>query len=135
MLTQPSHPSPIDDGLLMASEAAQLRFDARWIVLSACDTAGSATADGEGLTGLARAFLFAGGRALLVSQWRLEDDSAAYLTSRTLTAWGPGGSKVPRADALRTSMKHLMTDTARDGMRLPRAHPAVWAPMIMVGVD
>jgi CHAT domain-containing protein/tetratricopeptide (TPR) repeat protein len=134
VLTQPRQASAADDGLLTASEAAQLRFDADWIVLSACNTAGSATADGEGLTGLARAFLFAGGRALLVSQWRLDDDSAPLLTSGTLDA-ASGRSPMSRADSLRESMRRLMNDTSHDGSRLTRAHPAVWAPMILVGSD
>jgi CHAT domain-containing protein/tetratricopeptide (TPR) repeat protein len=134
VLTFPQKKSSTDDGFLTASEAAQLRFDADWIVLSACDTAGSASAEGEGLTGLARAFLFAGGRALLVSQWRLGDDSAPLLTSGTFAAMA-GRSPVSRAEALRESMRRLMSDASHDRARLTRAHPAVWAPMILVGGD
>ncbi len=134
VLTQPARPSATDDGLLTASEAAQLRFEADWIVLSACDTAGSATTEGEGLTGLARAFLFAGGRALLVSQWRVGDDSAPLLVNGTVAAMS-GNTAVSRSEALRISMRSLMNDRAQDRARLTRAHPAIWAPMILVGVD
>lgn len=128
-----AHPqaAAVDDGLLTASEAAQLRFDADWVVLSACHTAGSSTEEGEGLTGFARAFLFAGARSLLVSQWRLEDDSAPLLTSGTLAA----ARSSSRAEALRWSMRKLMNDTSRDEHALARAHPAVWAPMILLGAE
>ena len=49
---------------------ATLKLDADWVVLSACNTAGpDGTLGGESLSGLARAFFYAGARALLVSHW------------------------------------------------------------------
>ena len=42
-----------DDGLLTASEVAQLNLDADWVVLSACSTAAGETSDAEALSGLA----------------------------------------------------------------------------------
>ena len=50
---------PADDGLLMASEVAQLKLNADWVVLSACNTAGGDKQGGEALSGLARAFFYA----------------------------------------------------------------------------
>jgi CHAT domain-containing protein len=38
-LTIPNVPSDLDDGLLTASEVAQLKLNADWVVLSACNTA------------------------------------------------------------------------------------------------
>ncbi len=37
-LSLPSQPSDLDDGLLTASEVAQLKLNADWVVLSACNT-------------------------------------------------------------------------------------------------
>jgi CHAT domain-containing protein len=37
-LTLPNEPSEFDDGLLTASEVAQLKLNADWVVLSACNT-------------------------------------------------------------------------------------------------
>ena len=54
-----------DDGLLTASEVAQLELDADWVVLSACNTAAGEKGDAEALSGLARAFFYAKARALL----------------------------------------------------------------------
>jgi CHAT domain-containing protein len=61
ILTPPKDGTPAnelqeDDGLLTASEVAQLELDADWIVLSACNTAAGDNGDAEALSGLARAF-------------------------------------------------------------------------------
>lgn len=69
-LTPPSAPTANEDGLLDASEVAALKLDADWVVLSACNTAGpDGSLGGESLSGLTRAFFYAGARTLLVSQW------------------------------------------------------------------
>jgi CHAT domain-containing protein len=67
MLTPPAEPSEQDDGLLTASEVAHdVKLDADWVVLSACNTAAAdGTPGAEGLSGLAKAFFYAGARALL----------------------------------------------------------------------
>ena len=57
VLYQPKEVRPGDDGLLLASEVAQLRLAADWVILSACNTASAEGNPGaEGLSGLARAF-------------------------------------------------------------------------------
>ena len=66
-------------GQLTASEVAQLKLNADWVVLSACNTAAAEKPGAEALSGLARAFLYAGARALLVSHWPVESDLAAKL--------------------------------------------------------
>ena len=58
-----------DDGLLTASEVAGLKLDADWVVMSACNTASGAEPGAETLSGLAKAFFYAGARALVVSHW------------------------------------------------------------------
>ena len=74
LLTPPNQPNDEDDGLLTASEAAVLKLDADWVVLSACNTAAGDgnTIGAEALSGLARAFFYAGARALLVSHWAVD---------------------------------------------------------------
>jgi len=39
VLTLPAEATDLDDGLLTASEVAQLKLNADWVVLSACNTA------------------------------------------------------------------------------------------------
>src|SRR5262245_42341752 len=59
-LTLPNEPSELDDGLLTASEVAQLKLNADWVVLSTCNTAAGEKPGAEALSGLARAFFYAG---------------------------------------------------------------------------
>ncbi|WP_050031990.1 CHAT domain-containing tetratricopeptide repeat protein [Bradyrhizobium sp. LTSP857] len=128
VLTLPDRPTSDDDGLLTASRIAKLRLDADWAVLSACNTAAGDRPGAEGLSGLARAFFYAGARALLVSHWPVDSDAAVRLTTGAfseLTAH-PG---IGRAEALRRSMKALIADRSS-----PRnADPAIWAPFVLVG--
>jgi CHAT domain-containing protein len=69
VLTPPDVATEADDGLLTASEIAALKVNADWVVLSACNTAAGDGQGAEALSGLARAFFYAGARALLVSHW------------------------------------------------------------------
>ncbi|NLA68184.1 MAG: CHAT domain-containing protein, partial [Gammaproteobacteria bacterium] len=127
VLPPPDIATPEDDGLLTASEVAALKLSADWVLLSACNTAGSDGQPGaEGLSGLARAFLYAGARSILVSHWPVRDDAAARLTADAMAALGSG---VGRSEALRRAMLRLMEDE-RD---LSLAHPASWAPFVVVG--
>jgi CHAT domain-containing protein len=127
VFTPPKEASALDDGLLTASEAAELRLAADWVVLSACNTAaGDGTPGAEGLSGLARAFLYAGARAILVSHWPVGDDAAAEITTRTfgLLATTP---EIGRAEALRRALV-AMLDRGDPAF----VHPAAWAPFVVV---
>jgi CHAT domain-containing protein len=53
-------PTDLDRGLLTASEVAQLKFNADWVVLSACNTIAGDKPGAEVLSGLARSFFYAG---------------------------------------------------------------------------
>lgn len=128
VLSLPDKLSADDDGLLTASRVAKLNLDADWAVLSACNTAAGDKPGAEGLSGLARAFFYAGARALLVSHWPVESDAAVRLTTGAFSEL----RKYPligRAEALRRSTKALIADRS-----LTRnADPSVWAPFVLVG--
>lgn len=125
VMTPPAKPDASDDGLLTASEIADLDIDADWVVLSACDTAAGENPSAPALSGLARAFLYAGARSLLVSHWAVRDDVAARLTVETASRTAKGED---RPQALRKAMLRLIDDrTVTDG-----ADPSVWAPFILV---
>src|SRR5262249_10060400 len=85
LLTPPEQATEEDDGLLTASEVSQLKLNADWVVLSACNTAagGSSEHDAETLSGLARAFFYAGARAMLVSHWAVNSDTTVKLITKT----------------------------------------------------
>jgi CHAT domain-containing protein len=131
VLTPPGVPSDEDDGVLTASEVARLSLDADLIVLSACNTAApDGTPGAAGLSGLAKAFLYAGSRSLLVSHWAVISDAAARLTTGMFAELSrdPG---LGRAEALRRSELALLNDPRRPDL----AHPAGWAPFVIVGED
>jgi CHAT domain-containing protein len=132
ILTPPKDGTPAseleeDDGLLTASEVAQLELDADWIVLSACNTAAGDKGDAEALSGLARAFFYAKARALLVSHWAVNSDAAVKLTTKAFAELS-ANPQIGRAEALRRSMAAMITNG-----QPYEAHPAIWAPFVLVG--
>lgn len=122
------------DGLLSFAEIFDLRIDADLVILSACDTAGSATvgaareagvrSGGEfALDGLVRAFVGAGGRTVLASHWPVPDDFDA--TGRLVGGlFAEDGRST--AEALRTSQVALMDDAET-------SHPFYWSAFAVVG--
>lgn len=127
VLTPPEKGSEFDDGLLTAGEISQLKLDADWVILSACNTAApDGTPGAEGLSGLTKAFFYAGARSLLVSHWAVSSDAAVVLTTRMFDESAKGA---PKAEALRRSMLALMARTDKPYF----AHPAFWAPFVLVG--
>jgi CHAT domain-containing protein len=127
-LTLPKQPTELDDGLLTASEVAQLKLNADWVVLSACNTAAADRPGAEALSGLARAFFYAGARALLVSHWSVDSDAATRLTTSTFAIM-TADPKLGRAEALRDAMLAYMNDR---GSPL-NAYPAFWGPFSIIG--
>src|SRR5205823_11062062 len=110
-LSIPAQPSELDDGLLTASEVAQLKLNADWVVLSACNTIAGDKPGAEALSGLARAFFYAGARALLVSHWAVESNAAMRLTTSTFDVMKLDRS-AGRAEALRRAMLAYLNDTS-----------------------
>ena len=82
----------------------------------------------EALSGLARAFFYAGAHALLVSHWAVDSDAATRLTTTTFDIL-QSDPKLGRAEALRRAMLAYMND-ATDPLN---AYPALWAPFVVVG--
>ena len=129
MLTPPKEGTLEDDGYLAASEIAKLRLNSDWTILSACNTAAAdGTPGAEGLSGLAKAFFYAGSRSLLVSHWPVASDATVPLTTRTLTEYRANPAQ-GKAEAHRKSMLALMASPDHPEF----AHPIFWAPFVVVG--
>lgn len=126
--TLPPKPTEEDDGLLTASEVSQLKLNADWVVLSACNTIAGDRPGAEALSGLARAFFYAGARALLVSHWAVESNAATELTTSTfkIMTENPG---IGRAEALRRAMLAYLDDKTPGHS----ADPAYWGPFSIIG--
>jgi CHAT domain-containing protein/Tfp pilus assembly protein PilF len=127
-LSIPRQPSEFDDGLLTASEVAQLKLNADWVVLSACNTIAGDRPGAEALSGLARSFFYAGARALLVSHWAVDSEAATRLATSTFDRLksNPG---IGRAEALRQAMLGYLSDTSS----AKNAYPAFWGPFALIG--
>lgn len=115
-----------DDGYLSASEVAGLKLDADWVILSACNTAGGGANSAEALSGLAKAFFYAGARSLLVSHWYVDSQATVALITQAFEAQ-ERNPQIGRAGALRHAMLSLITSGERTW------HPAYWAPFAIVG--
>ncbi|MEZ5710168.1 MAG: tetratricopeptide repeat protein [Blastomonas sp.] len=133
VFTPPETPGEADDGLLTASEVAALRLNADWVILSACNTAaGDGSQGAPGLSGLARAFFYAGARNLLASHWPVRDDVAARITVRTLEI-ARDDPALSRAQAFTLAMREIRMDPAQDSPFDTLAHPNAWAPFTLIG--
>ncbi|EAU67165.1 tetratricopeptide repeat family [Stigmatella aurantiaca DW4/3-1] len=122
--TASSSPPAPEASLVTALELAGLNlWGTQLVVLSACDTGRGEVHLGQGVYGLRRALMAAGAETLLVSLWKVNDDSTRLLMDlyyRNLLA-GLG-----RASALREAMLSL---------RATHPHPHAWAPFIALGSD
>ena len=124
-----------EDGLLTLSEIMGLRLNADLVVLSACNTAAGDGAGAEAISGLARGFLYAGARALLVSGWPVETTSARLLTTKLFERQKKEKTTWPEA-LRRTSLALVEEEVYRlkDGRAaFSYAHPLFWAPFFIVG--
>jgi CHAT domain-containing protein len=127
-LSIPKQPSALDDGLLTASEVAQLKLNADWVVLSACNTIAGDKPGAEALSGLARSFFYAGARALLVTHWAVDSEAATRLTTSTFDLL-KANPKIGRAEALRRAMLAYLND----GSSAKNAYPALWGAFALIG--
>jgi CHAT domain-containing protein len=80
-LTAPAIAGVEGDGLLTMEKILGLKLDADWVVLSACNTAAGAGSGADAISGLGRAFFYAGARALLVTHWPVETTSGITTTT------------------------------------------------------
>ena len=123
------------DGLLSFNEIFDLKLDADMVILSACDTAGQAdvsatraagltTGGGTALEGLVRAFIGAGGRAVLASHWPASDDFNA--TQRLINGLFEAPSGTSAGEALLTAEQKLMADPNT-------SHPFYWSDFAIIG--
>ena len=122
------------------------------MVLSACSSATGPIRAGDGIESLARAFLYAGSRAVVASLWDVEDEAAV----RTMEPFYRGVLRDGRAasEALREAKLQLRTRFGAGGAPrgvgtvapeagprpaadaaelLPFDHPYYWAPFIYIG--
>jgi tetratricopeptide (TPR) repeat protein len=107
---------------LYAREIAGIPLRAELVTLSACRGAGSRTYAGEGLVGMAWAFLGAGAENVVGGLWDVEDASAAQLMEDVYRALEAG---VDPAAAVREAKLRML----RSGTAFRK--PFYWAPFVV----
>ena len=117
---------PLDqeDGLLQEREITLLPLNADLVVLSACDTAVGRLQEQEGIANLARAFLFAGARAVVASLWPADDRITSQLMRQFYIELAAGKDK---ATALQQAKLSIIQKFG------PRAMPYFWASFTLIG--
>ncbi len=136
-LTAPDVAGIDGDGLLTMDEILALKLNADWVVLSACNTASGEGAGAEAVSGLGRAFFYAGARALLVSNWPVDSVAARSLMTDLFKRYA-AGAPTAKADSLQKAMLGLLDgpgflDPANGKPAFSYAHPLFWAPFVLVG--
>ncbi len=109
-----------DDWRLNVWDVFEMNLNAKPVTLSECETGLGNINSGDELTGLSRAFLFAGSSAVVVSLWAAAD----YPTSLLMTGF----------------YRHLKSSTIQEALILAQREvmkiypqPLYWAPFVLIG--
>jgi len=113
-----------EDWILKMSDVQAVRVRSKLVVLSCCHS-GRGEVKAEGVVGMARAFLCAGARSVLVSLWAI-DDEATLLFMRSFYQHVAGGKSA--SVALHQAMKTLRETQQFSAMKY-------WAPFVLIGDD
>jgi CHAT domain-containing protein len=133
-LTNPAVMNKSGDGLLKVDQILTLKLNADWVVLSACNTAAGEGDGAEALSGLGRAFFFAGARSLLVSSWPVDSQASRKLMT-DLFKRQTQDKMVTKSQALQQASLALLKEGEPDqkDALYSYAHPLFWAPFVVVG--
>ena len=122
---QSKKPTPMEeDYILKMSDIQATELRARLVVLSCCHS-GKGEVNSEGVVGMARAFLFAGARSVLVSLWAIDDEATMEFMKSFYQHLRAGESA---SHALQKAMKCL-----RESENF--SAPKYWAPFGLIGDD
>ena len=124
-------PDDIEDGILSASEIANLDlFNTELVVMSACQTGLGMVGD-DGVFGLQRAFKKAGAQSVMMTLWSVDDKVTQKLMTEFYKGLMYGLSKY---DALKNAQQQIrqMTFTNSKGERHSGNNPYYWAPFVIL---
>jgi len=113
---------PEEDGFLQVREIYNLRLKAELIVLSACQTGKGKLEKGEGILGFPRIFFYAGARSVVLTLWRINDESTSMLMNLFYGYLSEGEDK---AQALRLAKLEMINSKL--------SHPFYWAAFVLNG--
>jgi len=126
-LTRSGSNSNRQDNVLMAHEVFNLPLNAANLVnLSACETAAGQLLRGEGIIGLAHAFMLAGAASIITTLWKIDDRYTRTLMIAFYQKWVTSG--LTKAEALRQAQLQIMHSASPDFH-----YPHLWAAFRLVG--
>lgn len=128
-LTPVSLADPRDDGLLTASEIADLNLRALFVALSACNTANFDLSQmAQDLPALASAFQVAGVPSTLGTLWPVNSETGRQVVAATFARLreAPAGGS---AEALAEAQRAFLANPPSAAYR----HPRFWAPFVIMG--
>ncbi len=116
-----------EDGILFFGEIYNMKIKARLVCLSACETGLGKLIFGEGVLGVSRAFLYAGAQNLMVSLWKVADESTSELMINFYQQYLNTSIK-------NNSLAHSLKNAKFNLMKNPQyASPYYWSPFILIG--
>jgi len=129
VLTPVASANALDDGLLTASEIADLELPADFAALSACNTAHyDFSMMARDLPALASAFSTAGVAATMGTLWAVDSTTSQTIVSGTFGRLGQN-RRSGAAEALAQAQRAFLANPPRKAM----LHPRFWAPFVMLG--
>ena len=118
-------PNPVkEDYLLTMKDVLKAQIRARLVVLSCCHSA-RGEVKSEGVVGIARAFLGAGARSVLVSLWAIDDEATMEFMEFFYRQLVNGRSA---SEALNEAMKSMRESDRFSAVKY-------WAPFVLIGDD
>ncbi|MBN1251698.1 MAG: CHAT domain-containing protein [Bacteroidales bacterium] len=118
------------DGVLYSGEIYNLELNSDLVVLSACETGLGKVSEGEGIIGLSRAILYAGTNNIIVSLWKVADNSTSDLMidfyTDLLEDIDKSDKKYIYGNSLRAAKLKMIKDKKF-------GHPFFWSPFILIG--
>ena len=112
------------DGILWLHDIYGLHMPVSLVTLSGCQTADGESIPGEGVNGLARAFLFSGASSVVGTLWNVEDESSNELMQRLYRSLF--NLHMGTSDALRSAQLSLLSNPKY-------APPYYWAGVVLEG--
>ena len=111
-----------DDGKLTVSEIFDLDLNAAMVTLSACQSGMSKIKAGDEMTGLPRAFIYAGASTVIASLWNVNDESTSILMEKYYNNL----KDINKPDALRSAQLELLNNQKYN-------EPYYWAAFTLTG--
>jgi CHAT domain-containing protein len=115
----------VEDGSLYCGEIYNINMNADLVVLSACETGLGKISTGEGVIGLSRALVYAGAKNIIVSFWKVADESTSELMVDFYTTLLQNKNK-GFSEVLQKAKIDMITQGKYSS-------PYYWAPFILIG--